>query len=211
MAIDDLLDEHEQSERARTWLRNNAFGLLGGVALGLAAIFGWQWWQGQQVRGQYEASDRYAVVQEQVRAGKLKEAQEGAKALAGSAYEVAAALTIAKAQLDSGKRDDAIATLRAVKDTDALLAPVVTQRLARLLIDSGKASEALPMIGDADAPVVQEIRGDALFALGRVDEARKAYENALVNLQVGTPQRLVVELKLTQAGGTPPQTPDRAS
>ena len=211
MAIDDLLDEHEQSERARTWLRNNAFGLVGGVALGLAAIFGWQWWQGQQVRGQYEASDRYAVVQEQVRTGKLKEAQEGAKALAGSAYEVAAALTISKAQLDSGKRDDAIATLRAVKDTDALLGPVVTQRLARLLIDAGKASEALPIIGEADEPVVQEIRGDALFALGRLDEARKAYENALVNLQVGTPQRLVVELKLTQAGGTPPQTPDSAT
>ncbi len=211
MAIDDLLDEHEQSERARTWLRNNAFGLVGGVALGLAAIFGWQWWQGQQVRGQYEASDRYATVQEQVRAGKLKEAQEGAKALDGSAYDVAAALTIAKAQLDSGKRDDAIATLRAVKDADAMLAPVVTQRLARLLIDAGKASEALPMVGDADEPVVQEIRGDALFALGRLDEARKAYEKALVNLQVGTPQRVVVELKLTQAGGTPPQTPDSAT
>ena len=211
MAIDDLLDEHEQSERARTWVRNNAFGLLGGVALGLAGIFGWQWWQGQQVRGQYEASDRFAAVQEQVRTGKLKEAQEGAKALAGGPYAVTAALAIAKAQLDGGKRDDAIATLRAVKDADALLAPVVNQRLARLLIDAGKASEALSLVGDADEPVAQEIRGDALFALGRVDEARKAYEKALVNLQVGTPQRVVVELKLTQAGGVPPQTPDSAT
>ena len=67
------------------------------------------------------------------------------------------------------------------------------------------------MVGDADDPVVQEIRGDALFALGRVDEARKAYEKALVNLQVGMPQRVVVELKLTQAGGTPPKTPDSAT
>ena len=31
MAIDDLLDEHEQSERVRAWLRNNAAGLIGGV------------------------------------------------------------------------------------------------------------------------------------------------------------------------------------
>ena len=211
MAIDDLLDEHEQSERARTWLRNNAFGLVSGVALGLAAIFGWQWWQGQQVQGQYAASDRYAALQEQLRAGKVKEAQAAAKELAGTPFEVTAALAIAKAQLDSGKRDDAIATLRAAKDADSLLAPVVTQRLARLLIDAGKASEALPLVGDADEPAVQEIRGDALFALGRLEEARKAYDKALVNLQVGTPQRLVVELKLTQAGGTPPQTPDRAS
>ena len=45
MAIDDLLDEHEQSEKVRTWLQKNALGLIGGVALGLGLIGGWQWWQ----------------------------------------------------------------------------------------------------------------------------------------------------------------------
>jgi len=49
MALDDLLDEHEQSERVRSWVRSNALGLIGGVALGLGAIAGWQWWQGQQL------------------------------------------------------------------------------------------------------------------------------------------------------------------
>ena len=33
MAIDDLLDEHEQSERVRTWLRDNAGGLVGGQVM----------------------------------------------------------------------------------------------------------------------------------------------------------------------------------
>ena len=36
MAIDDLLNEHEQSERVRGWIRSNAIGLIGGVGLGLA-------------------------------------------------------------------------------------------------------------------------------------------------------------------------------
>lgn len=40
MAIDDLLDEHEQSERVRNWLKNNGAGMIGGIALGLAVIFG---------------------------------------------------------------------------------------------------------------------------------------------------------------------------
>ena len=40
MAIDDLLDEHEQSERVRSWIRSNAIGLIGGVGLGLGAIAG---------------------------------------------------------------------------------------------------------------------------------------------------------------------------
>ena len=48
MAIDDLLDEHEQGEKVRSWLRENGIGLIGGVILGLALIGGWQWWQRQQ-------------------------------------------------------------------------------------------------------------------------------------------------------------------
>ena len=40
MAIDDLLDEHEQSERVRTWLRQNGAGIFGGVVLALAVIGG---------------------------------------------------------------------------------------------------------------------------------------------------------------------------
>ena len=61
MAIDDLLNEHEQSERVRSWIRNNALGLVGGVALGLGAIVGWQWWQGKQVQGQMDANVRYTA------------------------------------------------------------------------------------------------------------------------------------------------------
>ena len=48
MAIDDLLDEHEQGERVRTWLRKNALGILGGLALGIAAIYGWRAWVSHQ-------------------------------------------------------------------------------------------------------------------------------------------------------------------
>ncbi|HWS76897.1 MAG TPA: hypothetical protein VN205_00815, partial [Thermomonas sp.] len=60
MALDDLLDEHEQSERVRSWVRNNALGLIGGVGLGLGAIAGWQWWQGQQLQRGMAVNARYA-------------------------------------------------------------------------------------------------------------------------------------------------------
>jgi len=62
MAIDDVLDEHEQSERVRTWLRQNGAGILGGVVLALALIGGWQWWQKQQLGKLAEANSRYEAV-----------------------------------------------------------------------------------------------------------------------------------------------------
>ena len=48
MAIDDLLDEHEQSERVRSWLRKNGASILGGVVIAIGAIAGWQWYQKDQ-------------------------------------------------------------------------------------------------------------------------------------------------------------------
>ena len=53
-----------------------------------------------------------------------------------------------------------------------------------------------------DAELLQ-VRGDALFALGQREQARAAYEQALTRLEVGSPLRRVVELKLSEAGGMP--------
>jgi predicted negative regulator of RcsB-dependent stress response len=112
---------------------------------------------------------------------------------------------MASSQLEAGKRDDAIATLRAVKASDPELAGVVRQRLARLLLDAGKPKDAMAMLAsDKDAPMAAAIRGDAYVALGQLPEARTAYGQALSGLAVGSPLRNLVELKLTDAGGTPP-------
>ncbi len=210
MAIDDLLDEHEQSERVRIWIRNNAAGMIGGVALGLAAIYGWFWWQDKQTAEHQKTSDQYQAIVADLKAGKLKQAQAASAALKGSSYAALAALDLAKAQADGGKRDDAIATLRGVTAEDAAIQAVATQRLARLLIDAGKSEEALTLLQNVDEPLAHDVRGHALYALGRKEQAQKAYEKALTGLDEGSQLRPLIELKLTQAGGTP-KKPDSAS
>src|SRR3546814_16942937 len=62
MAIDDLLDEHEQSERVLAWLRSNGAGLIGGVILGLALIIGWQWWGSRQASADMQAGNDYQAM-----------------------------------------------------------------------------------------------------------------------------------------------------
>lgn len=210
MAIDDLLDEHEQSERVRIWIRNNAAGMIGGVALGLAAIYGWFWWQDKQTAAAQKTSDQYQAIVADLKAGKLKEAQAASAALKGSSYAALAALDLAKAQADGGKRDEAIATLRGVVADDPAIKAIADQRLARLLIDAGKSEEALTLLQNVDEPLAHDVRGDALFALGRMEQAQKAYEKALTGLDQGSQLRPLIELKLTQAGGSP-KKPDSAS
>jgi predicted negative regulator of RcsB-dependent stress response len=207
MAIDDLLDEHEQSERVRSWLKNNGAGLLGGVVLGLGVILGWQWWQKDQSGKQEQAYQSYQTAVEGLAKGDLKQTQGAVDALVkeDELYADAAGLQLSKAQIQAGERDAAIATLRTLTPDDTLR-PLVNLRLARLLMDAGKHDEALKVLDKAEDASSLEVRGDALLATGKAKEAQDAYTRALTTLDAVSPQRRLVELKLIDAGGTPPKT-----
>lgn len=203
MAIDDLLDEHEQSERVLAWLRSNGAGLIGGVVLGLALIGGWYWWRDHRQQLAMQAGDNYQAALNTLEAGKLKQATGQVAALADTPYGALAALDLAKAQVDAGQRDAAIATLHKMGGDDAGLLRIRDQRLARLLLDAGKPQDALKAIAGADDAASLEVRGDIQLAMGKREDARKSYSDALTKLDVAAPQRMLLELKLTQAGGTP--------
>lgn len=206
MALDELLDEHEQGERVRTWLKQNSFGLLGGLALGLALIWGGRWWIQEAHEKRVALGESYSSVVESLKAGDRDKARQLAGTLAGTAYAPLVALDLAKAQVEAGEQAEAIATLRAADSAEPALAAVIQHRLARLLIDADKADEALALLADADDPAALETRGDARHAKGEVDQAREDYEQALRKLDPAAPQRRLLELKLTQTGGSPETT-----
>jgi predicted negative regulator of RcsB-dependent stress response len=206
MAIDDLLDEHEQSERVRTWLRKNGAGLIGGIALGIGAIIGWQWWTKQHSNDLALANSHYDAVLKSIQAKQLDKASKDMAALQqgpANIYAELAALRLAKAQADDDKYDQALATLRGLK-AEGELKLLIDQRVARLLIETGKSDEALKLLAAADDNQSLEIRGDALIAQGKRDAAREAYAKSLTTLDVAAPQRRLLETKLMDAGGTVP-------
>ncbi|WP_045770111.1 YfgM family protein [Xanthomonas albilineans] len=206
MAIDDLLDEHEQSERVRTWLRKNGAGLIGGIALGLGAILGWQWWAKQRSENLAQANSRYEAVLKSIEAKQLDKAGKDLTQLqqgSSDIYVVLAGLRLAKAQADAGKSDAALATLRALK-ADGEIKRLVDQRMAFLLLQAGKPEDALKLLASADDTRSLEIRGDALIAQGKRDAARDVYLKSLAGLDIAAPQRRLLEMKLMDAGGTVP-------
>lgn len=202
MAIDDLLDEHEQSERVLQWLRNNGAGLIGGIALGLAAIGGWKWWEHRGVAQQMAVADQYQTAISAIEA-KDKQADGKVKAMADGTYRDLAALELASSQVQAGQNDAAIATLRAVQSKDPAVAEIINQRLARLLIESKQVDAALKLVANATTPGALEVRGDAQYAAGQQEQARTSYQQALAKLDVASPQRRLLELKLTEVGGKP--------
>ena len=206
MAIDDLLDEHEQEQRVRDWLRRNALTIVGGVAIGLAAIWGWQTWQANALADSAADHARYQSVVAGIASSDLDKAAEQLKSLEAESdgiYVDLAALSLAKAQVEAGKIDAAITSLRGMK-VDEDFQVIVNQRIARLLIASGKPAEALAALGDAADAGSLEVAGDAQLADGNAKQASALYARALEQLEAGVPQRRLLEIKLSDAGGDVP-------
>jgi len=214
----EQIDEYEQGENVRKWLRQNGSSLVTGIALGLACVFAWQWWQGQGVRQQQEAATQFAALTDAIDANDTGRMASFAAVIssdfADSPYAALAALRVAAFQQSQGKTSDALATLAKVQATtkDPDLSEMLALRLARLELIAGKPEDAdkqLASLGPSRFPAVaDELRGDIAMAKGRREEAKKAYLAALTNLDEAAPTRRLVELKLIDAGGQPPAQPE---
>lgn len=212
------LDEHEQGEAVRKWLRQNGSSLILGIALGLGLVFVWQWWQGQGTRHKQEAATQYQLFADAITANNAAKAKTFS-ALLGDKYKDTifaelASLRYAAFLQDSGKTAEAIKLLQsgAPKSDRADIHELRQIRLARLYLFDGKPAEARKQLAAVPKPmfagVADELRGDIAVAEGDRELARKSYQQALTNLDQAAPTRRLVELKLIDAGGEPPAQPE---
>jgi predicted negative regulator of RcsB-dependent stress response len=214
--VEDLSDI-EREEQLRRWWSENWAWIIGGVALGLALLGGWQWWQRHQLQSAEADESGYLAVVEALGKNDRDGAATQAKALRErrpeSAYADQAELALARAAIERGDLDGAVPLLRGVVDRskDPELKLVARTRLARVLVEQGKPDDALallePSSAGAFAPMVREIRGDALAAKGDAAAARAEYDAALqAAVETGSLDRNYVELKRDAMAATPAAT-----
>lgn len=207
----DVLDEHEQGELVQKWLRENTLSILIGVGLGLVLIFGWQQWRRHKAVHSLDAATQYQVFSDDL----AKKDNDGAKAIAAklqsdfadTPYAVLAAMRLASDAAASGDPAEANKALRDAYDRASIpaLKTLAGLNLARAEISQNKAQDALKLLEtlpqDGYAALRDELRGDALSALGRGDDARKAYIDALTHLDANAANRAFVQMKLDDLTG----------
>lgn len=219
MAFDDL-DENEQDEAVRKWLRDNSLSIIVGVVLGLGAIFGYRYWTSYELGQHAEAALQYGAISKAVEANNVADADKIAAALQEnfpkSAYAVLAALGTAERAVSSNDLDTAEKSLDwAQKHADANeLKQLISLRQARVTLARGKPADALKQLDSVAkgnyAGLVADLRGDALFQLDRADEARTAYQDALATVDPRAPSHAYIQMKLdripvaTAVGSTAP-------
>ena len=204
------MDEHEQGELVRSWLRQNGGAIFGGIAIGLAGILGWQWWQHGKDQHRLDASSAYQALEEAVErkdaAGIDQFDAELSEKFTDTPYGTLGLLRLAEQKIAQGDADAAQTALAdaARAAQSPALAALANLRLARVQLAAGKAQEALDTLTKLPAGdftgLAAETRGDALLALGRKDEAEAAFQEALTSLDTSAPNRFIVEMKLADMG-----------
>lgn len=202
---DDIIDAHEQSERARVWLQQNGSSIIVGVLIGLAVLLGWQRWQQSGVAhraeglAKFEQMEQAATKDDQELAGKMLE--DLRNNYSDTPHASLAALEQAEMLIKVAKLPEAESALRyAVENSkQPTIQAIAGVRLARVLIARGEPQKALDALNlvklDGFQAETESIRGDALVALGKTADAIKAYDAALAATDVAAPQRRSIEVK----------------
>ncbi len=207
--LDTSLNEDEQAEAVKRWWRENGRAVVIGLVLGLAIILGWRSWVDYQERRLEQASHDYEQLQQSLAQKQWESATKQAELLTqnhpDTSYAALAMLMLAKSQVEQQQWDAAMTSLRWTMNAESAL-PELRQiarfRLARLLMHAKQYDTALKLVpGEAEAPgfaaLYAELKGDIHRARGEREQARSAYQKALL-LEGG--ERSIVQLKLDELG-----------
>lgn len=209
MADDIFLTPEEQDERAKQWLKDNAFALIVGIVLGLALVFGYQYYKTQQRIKAEKASDVYQKVLGAMQSSGLAEISADIDLLKKehpkSSYAAKSVLLYAKQLADKD-------LVSAVTEYDWVIANASESGVKQAaLIRKAKALIGLNKLDEAAALANSELKGggytsyyqDLLATIavkkGDTEAARSHYQAALAAVEdAADPYRRVIKLKLNR-------------
>ena len=184
--------EEEQVAAIKRWWKENGVSTIIGVVVGIIIIGGWNFWQSYTQDKANQASALYAQLLGSMSDKKAESAEKITERITeqygSTAYATYAALLLAKTKVQQGDLESAKSILeKQMKTADsAELRNVARIRLVKLMLATDENEKGLQIIAEVDQSSSQgfsanydELTGDLYLALGRLGEARTAYQTAL--------------------------------
>lgn len=206
----ELRTDEEQLDVIKRWWKENGTALIAGIAIAVAGLVGWNFWQDHQASQSEAASMRYEQLISLADQGNIDEARLLVAEIVdnhdGTLYADLALLINARLAVDAGELREAHQALEELIDSsdNSYLQGLARLRLARVQLAEGDAQATLDTLAqnipEALAAQHADTRGDALYALERRDEARQAWQEALAIAEQHDQPIYGVQLKLDDLG-----------
>ena len=207
MALD--LEEQEQVDELKAlWKKYGAYITRGVIAFFvLYALFqGWGYYQTKQSSGASELYQSIVVLDEKNTKDILQKSQKLIDDYSGTPYAGRAAILFAKASYLEGNKDKAKEKLEWASShaKESATESIALIQLGQILVEEKKYEDALKRVNDVDNEgylgLANDLKGDALNAMGKKEEAKKAYQEALKRFRSKDPYAKFTQEKLESLG-----------
>ncbi len=198
--------DEEQAEHLKKWWHENGKSIIGGIVIGLTAIFGWRAWQDHLVIQGQQASDLYEQMIVDIHQEKEIDTTTIADKLnqdyKSTPYSTFSSLLQARIAVEKDDIKSAKTHLQRVLDNadNDEFKHLARLRLSRLLLVEGDKNAALSLLEKADlgkfASNYHELRGDILLQQDNLESAKNAYTQALATQNSAGGNQSFVQMKL---------------
>lgn len=177
------------SDALRRFFSRYGKALVAGIIIGVGALAGWRYWEGQQESEMKNISAEYQKMVEALKSNHPESLQNASQFVEKNRniYGALASLELTNQWVISGQLDKAASQLQnGLKATkDVHLQTVMRLRLARIQVQQKQADSALTTLDkikeDGWSAMKADVRGDALLSKGDKQGAGEAWRQGIAS------------------------------
>jgi predicted negative regulator of RcsB-dependent stress response len=191
--------EEEQVDKIKKWWNSNGKQIIAGAVIGLAGVFGWNYYNDYQDNQALNARTLYLNYASD--SNNVGVYNKLIKEHPSSSYADQATLLMAKYLFDAGSYSLALDAIKPlISNQSSIISSTAVLRVASIYLQLGKHDEALSTLniesGDEFSGLIYNLTGDVYLDLSNSDEAKKYYLLAIENITENSNLTQLIQIKL---------------
>ena len=191
--------EDEQVEQIKKWWKSNGKQIIAGAVIGLAGIWGWNYYSTYQDQKAFEARALYLnYASDSSNLGAYEKLTED---FANNSYTDQASLLMVKNLFDEGNYAEALKLIEPLtKHSNIMITSSAILRLASIYLQTSQHDKALELLqsysDESFGGLVHNLMGDIYLDIGNKSEAQKHFNEALDAVTENSNLGQLIQVKL---------------